>query len=93
MRKPRMGIYLESDIKSIYDETADLMGIPTSRFIAQLLNESAPSIKAMQVPLKTALSSKKEALAGISTLLDDLKDQATEHQMEILKGKSKDSKV
>jgi hypothetical protein len=47
----------------------------------------------MQVPLKTALSSKKEALAGISTLLDDLKDQATEHQMEILKGKSRDSEV
>jgi hypothetical protein len=47
----------------------------------------------MQKPLEDALTGKQEALDGISTLLDDLKGQATEHQVEILKAKGKDSEV
>jgi hypothetical protein len=93
MRKPRLAIHLPPDIKATYDKTAGLMGIAASRFIATLLTESEPSIKAMQKPLEDALTGKQEALEGISTLLDDLKGQATEHQVEILKAKAKDSEV
>jgi hypothetical protein len=93
MRKPRLAIHLPPDIKATYDKTAGLMGIAASRFIATLLTESEPSIKAMQKPLEDALTGKQEALEGISTLLDDLKGQATEHQVEILKAKGNDSEV
>ncbi len=93
MRKPRLAIHLPPDIKATYDKTAGLMGIAASRFMATLLTESEPSIKAMQKPLEDALTGKQEALEGISTLLDDLKGQATEHQVEILKAKGKDSEV
>jgi hypothetical protein len=93
MRKPRLAIHLPPDIKATYDKTAGLMGIAASRFIATLLTESEPSIRAMQKPLEDALTGKQEALEGISTLLDDLKGQATEHQVEILKAKSKDGEV
>jgi hypothetical protein len=83
-RKPRLSIQLDQNIKSTYEETAGLMGIPASRFIVQLLTESEPAIKAMQEPLKTALSGKNKALGQLSGLMDDLKQQADDKQMDIL---------
>lgn len=73
-RKPRarIALYIEPSIKIIYDETAALMGIPTSRFVAQLLNESSPAIKAMQKPLKTAYTGKNKALSEINEIQQDL---------------------
>jgi hypothetical protein len=84
MRKGRMAIYLEPDIKATYEATAALMGIPASRFVASLLTESEPSIKDMQAPLKAALTGKQQALTGMSGLIDDLKEQADEKQLDIL---------
>jgi hypothetical protein len=84
MRRPRFSIQLDQNIKSTYEETAALMGIPASRFISTLLTESEPSIKAMQEPLKEALTSKNNALKQLSGLMGGLKEEATEHQMDIL---------
>jgi hypothetical protein len=83
IRNKRLAISLTPDIKSIYEKTAGLMGIPASTFISTLLTESAPSIKAMQKPLRSALKDKQHALTGISELIDDLKEEATEHQDNI----------
>ncbi len=91
-RKPRLSIQLDQNIKSTYEETAGLMGIPASRFIVQLLTESEPAIKAMQKPLKTALSGKKRALGQLSGMIDDLKEEANEHQMDILDAASDGNK-
>jgi hypothetical protein len=91
MRKPRMGIYLEPDVKATYEQTAGLMGIAASRFIATLLTESEPTIKAMQKPLEQALTGKKEALQGMSEMMDDIKEQADEHQYELLQKWHKDT--
>jgi hypothetical protein len=95
-RDQRLAISLAPEIKLIYQETAGLMGIPASTFIARVLAESAPSIKAMQEPLKAALTSKKQALKGMNVLIDGLKVKADEKQLDILeemkKGSSKKSK-
>jgi uncharacterized protein Yka (UPF0111/DUF47 family) len=91
MRKPRLAVHLAPDIKATYEYTAGLMGIPASRFIATLLTESEPSIKALQKPLEQALTGKQEALTGISELMDDIKEQADEHQYELLQKWHKDT--
>jgi antitoxin component of RelBE/YafQ-DinJ toxin-antitoxin module len=91
-RKPRLSIQLDQNIKSTYEQTAGLMGIPASQFIRQLLTESEPSIKAMQGPLKTALKGKNTALKQLSGMMDGLKEEATEHQMDILDAVSNGNK-
>jgi hypothetical protein len=83
-RPPRIALVMPEPHKTIYAETAALMGIPMSVFIAQMLVEASPTIKAMQEPLKTALAGKKEALNQLSGLMDDVKQEATEHQLDIL---------
>jgi uncharacterized protein Yka (UPF0111/DUF47 family) len=91
MPNPRVALHLPPQIKATYDQTAKLMGVATSRFIATLLIESEPSIKAMQKPLEQALTGKQEALKGMSDLMDDIKEQADEHQYELLQKWHKDT--
>jgi hypothetical protein len=83
-RPPRIALVLPEPHKTIYAETAALMGIPMSVFIGQMLIEASPTIKGMQEPLKTALTGKKEALNQLSGMMDGLKEEATEHQLDIL---------
>jgi hypothetical protein len=82
-RNKRLAINLMPDITATYVKTAGLMGVPAATFIAKLLTESEPSVRAMQKPLKAALTGKQEALLGMSELVDDLKGQAEEKQIDL----------
>jgi antitoxin component of RelBE/YafQ-DinJ toxin-antitoxin module len=71
-QKDRISIQLEPDVKQAYLATAQLMGMPTSRFMSLMLTQAVPTIIAMQKPLKTVLSGKEEALAQMNEIQQDL---------------------
>jgi hypothetical protein len=75
----RVALSVPDSVRDTYQETADLMGIPMSRFIANLLVESAPSVKALQKPLKTA----KQSINEKYSVLLAMQEMANEHQVDI----------
>jgi hypothetical protein len=82
-KHPRIALTMPQEYKSIYDETADLMGIPTSKFILNLLVEASPSIKALQKPLKKAQVDRSSALGDMTGLIDDIRSGADKAQIDI----------
>ena len=77
---PRTPITLPPAIKQVYKETAEVMGIPTSRLMAQMLTESAPAV----VQLKNILQLENDAaLEGLSKMAKGARDIADDAQVDI----------
>jgi hypothetical protein len=82
-KHPRIALTMPQEYKTVYDETADLMGIPTSKFILNMLIEATPSIKALQKPLKKAQAGRSSALGDMTGLLDEIRSDVDKAQIDI----------
>ena len=76
-KHPRLAISLQPQHKVVYEEIAQLLGVPTSSFIASMLVEATPNMRTFRDGLK------KDKLKGMSTMLDNIKTQVDEKQLDI----------
>ena len=68
--KPRMIITLEPEVKELLDQLADVSGQPASRFVSELLTESAEALfRPMIEALKLAKNKKVEAWHVLNSAL------------------------
>lgn len=82
-KDPRIAVLLPSDVKAIFDETAKLMGIPTSKFVRSMLIEASPSIKLLQKPLKTAAKAKKVSASQMFDVVDSMRSDVDKAQIDL----------
>jgi antitoxin component of RelBE/YafQ-DinJ toxin-antitoxin module len=82
-RKSRIALTIDHSVKNTYYKTAELMGIPAATFIANLLNEAEPSIKAMQKPLLSAKNDQLKAITEMDDLMSGISTEVKEHQLEM----------
>lgn len=82
-QNPRMALTVPPDIKKIYDDTAEILGIPTSRLVMQILTEAAPGIKKMGLAVEKAKIEPLSGLHDLDSLLGDTTDGINDLQMDI----------
>jgi uncharacterized protein (DUF1778 family) len=82
-KHPRIALTIPQEYKSVYDDTAALMGIPTSKFILNMLIEASPSIKALQRPLKKAQADRSSVLHDMTLIVDEVRSEVDKAQIDI----------
>lgn len=63
--KPRIALTVPDEVKAVYDYTAGQMGIPTSKLVLQVMEESLEQIKAIGEALEMV---KKDPQKGLSIM-------------------------
>jgi uncharacterized protein (DUF1778 family) len=82
--KPRMIITLEPETKVILDQLADASGQPASRFVSELLKESAEALFLPMIEaLKLAKNKKAEAWDVLNHALSKTQYQAAQLSLAI----------
>lgn len=76
--RPRVQVCLDAETKAVYDDLADAFGISTSRMIANVLADCAPSMIKVSKAMKMAKNN-NDAL----TLLNYGKELAVEFRQEV----------
>jgi hypothetical protein len=59
------------------------MGIPTSKFILNMLIDASPSIKALQKPLKKAQADRSSVLHDMTLIVDEVRSEVDKAQIDI----------
>ena len=80
---PRMQITLKPETKKIYEDFAEVMGIPASRAVVQILEESQESIMAITASLEAAKADPVKGLKGLKKLVENGLETAAESQIDI----------
>ena len=80
---PRVALSVPADIKKIYDDTADELGMPTSKLIVQIMMEAAPGVQKMGEAVRAAKEDPETGLRRLSDLLDDARKIADDGQLDI----------
>lgn len=81
--KPRVALTLKEETKKIFDEAADVLEIPTSRLIVQVLEEAQDSIFQMAEAVKEAKSNPVKGLVGLKELVLSGRQDAAEIQVDL----------
>lgn len=80
---PRIALTIKSDLKKVYDDTADLMGIPTTSLIMQILSGAGPHVRKMGGVLAEAREKPIKSLSELADLVQELRVDAVGHQVDI----------
>jgi hypothetical protein len=82
-KHPRVAITIPQKYKATYDEAAALMGMPTSKFILEMLIESEPTVKALHKPLKHIQKLRSGASSDAAQVLKEMDSGASKMQIDI----------
>jgi hypothetical protein len=82
-KHPRVAITIPQKYKATYDEAAALMGMPTSKFILEMLIESEPTVKALHKPLKRIQKLRSGAKADMAQVLTEIGSETDKMQIDI----------
>ena len=74
-KQPRTQLTIPEDIKVIYKNTAEVLGIPASRLMSNMLIEAAPSVRELEMIL-TKSKTKAQAVNSMDELIQAVVDDA-----------------
>lgn len=83
--QPRVQVCLDAETKAVYDNAAKVMGISTSRLIANICGDAAPSIIQVTKMLESAKTgtSPLELLKFAKGFASDSMDEIAGHQIDL----------
>lgn len=83
--QPRVQVCLNAETKAVYDNAAKVMGISTSRLIANICGDAAPSIIQVTKMLESAKTgtSPLELLKFAKGFASDSMDEIAGHQIDL----------
>lgn len=83
--QPRVQVCLDADTKAIYDKAAKVMGLSTSRLIANICGDAAPSIIQVTKMLESAKtgSTADELLRFAKGFAVDARQELAGHQIDL----------
>lgn len=82
-REPRVAVTLPTDVKCLYQQAAESMGISTSKLAAKILIDASPQIRELNLLLSKA-KSPEDYLKGVSGLVRQSNDDIQADILEIL---------
>lgn len=81
--KPRVALTLKEDTKKIFDEAADVLEIPTSRLIVQVLEEAQDAIYEMALAVRQTRSDPVKGLVGLKNMVVDARQDGADVQVDL----------
>jgi uncharacterized protein (DUF1778 family) len=81
--KPRVALTLKEDTKKIFDEAADVLEIPTSRLIVQVLEEAQGAIYEMALAVRQTKSDPVKGLVGLKNMVVDARQEGADVQVDL----------